>query len=94
MDNSSWSATLPTQSQSQAQRANRLLRGGNYCLAISLPVAMHKPADWTLAASLVAGPLFLASFVAQANEWIAMAGGLIGLGIASVRLYRLLKGKE
>lgn len=66
----------------------------SYCIAVSLPENLHKPLDIAISATLVAGPLFLANFVQEANHWIALAGGVVGVAIACVRLYRLINNKE
>ena len=64
----------------------------NYCVLVSLPAPTHKYADMGLSAILLAGPI-LAPLLAEANQWLAFFGGLVGLALGSVRLYRIWYGR-
>lgn len=63
-----------------------------YCMVISTPLSWHRGADLVLASGLISGPIFLASWVEQANHWVALIGGLMGLFIGSVRVYEIVRG--
>jgi hypothetical protein len=43
-----------------------------------------------LAVSLIAAP----AFVGMINQWLALIGGILGISIALLRLWRVWKGKE
>lgn len=63
-------------------------------LSAIIPPEYQRPADLVLAGVLVSGPLGLIEMIEQANMWVALIGGLIGLFIGLVRVYEILRTKR
>lgn len=56
---------------------------------VSLPTAWQKPADIVLASALVGGSM--TDFIVNLNPWLAFAGGVLGVAIASVRVFEIVR---
>ena len=61
---------------------------GNYCLALSLPAATHFSADMGLSALMISAPLWVGAL----NQWLALGGGVLGIALMAVRLWRAWRG--
>ncbi len=53
----------------------------------------HK-VDWALASTLTLGPIVASVTVKDINEYLMLAGGVIGITIGVIRLYRLIRNKD
>lgn len=62
---------------------------GNYVTAIDLSAKNQERADMGLSAVLMLSPLW-AMTIGDINQVLAMVGGIIGISIGSIRLWRLL----
>ena len=62
-------------------------------MVVSLPQQYHRPADWVLAGTLLASPLW-GDLIGHVNTVVSILGGIVGISIGLVRLYKLIKGKD
>jgi hypothetical protein len=68
------------------------MHNSHYCLVAYMPDKMHNKADMVLATGLITGQMFLSQWIDQVNPWLAFIGGMLGLFIAGVRVYEIIKG--
>jgi hypothetical protein len=68
---------------------------GNYCLALSLPLQAQHKADLVMAGMLTMGAAAFTEgtfWPHDAVTWVALIGGVVGVMVGAVRLWRMVAG--